>query len=111
MRHFKLPIAILVFGIAIFLSADHIFGVTRSNSVCDPSGGCSSPCVNGQSGSSETINASQLTMCSPQNLSNCSSNSTTNGVCGVHYSYSGSNCDATTITNSYYIYNYFCSSN
>jgi len=110
MRPVKLIIAILGISIASFISAHRVYAATDQNSVCNAGGGCIFPCAHGTSGSSQIIPASQLPQCSPQCYSTCSSNNgNANGVCGVFYSYSSWNCDPTTITNSYYIYQYYCS--
>jgi hypothetical protein len=109
MRKFNLMVALIsfIFGFAV-ITFRLIAGV-ESNSVCQAAGGCSFPCSNADSGSANLISASQVTQCSPQYYSTCTPG-TSYGVCGVYYQYSGQNCDPTTITNSYYDYNYFCSS-
>jgi hypothetical protein len=109
MRCFKSLLAIFSFGLVITAVTLPVHAVGNTNTVCSATGGCSSPCENAQDGGSgNLISASQLTQCSPELLANCSNNGTW-GVCGVNYSYSGPNCDPTTIDNSYYAYGYFCS--
>lgn len=109
MRQLK-PITLIV-GIffIIAVSALRLMATSPSNTICQATGGCSFPCSSSQNGqSSNLISASQLSQCSPQNLSNCPS-AGTYGVCGVFYIYSAPGCDPATIEDSTYDYNYFCS--
>jgi hypothetical protein len=107
MRRVKFLFVIAGFSILSFVFTLRVAAVGVSNTVCNPSGGCSFPCVNGTSGgSANIISASQLSQCSPAYGDNCSGG--TNGVCGVFYEYTGADCNAATIDNSYYVYGYYC---
>jgi hypothetical protein len=109
MRHFKFLIGFFGFVLVVFAVTLRVRAVGNTNTVCSPTGGCSAPCENaGNGGSGNIISASQQTQCSPDYLANCTPSSGNLGVCGVNYTYSGSNCDPTTIVNSYYVFGYFC---
>jgi len=109
MRRVKLLIAIFSFAFLVSALTLRVHAVGTTNTVCLPGGGCWAPCVNAQDkGSGRIIGASQLTQCSPEYLSNCSPSSGNWGICGVNYTYSGPNCDPTTIDNSYYEYGSYC---
>jgi hypothetical protein len=105
MQRIKRFTTALAFSTLIFVLTIKVGAV--SNTICLPGGGCWTQCVNaGDGGSGNIIGASQLRQCSPEYGSNCSGNNW--GVCGVNYTYSGPNCDPTTIENSYYVYSYYC---
>ena len=109
MRRFKLLVAIFSFALVVSAITLRVHAVGNTNTECSPTGGCSAPCVNaGDGGSGNIISASQITQCSPDYLANCSPSNGNCGICGVNYSYSGPNCDPTTIDNSYYEIAYFC---
>jgi hypothetical protein len=108
MRRIKYLFVIAGFSILSFALTLRVAAV-ETNSVCNASGGCSFPCVNGTSGSSsQIISASQTAQCSPEYMSDCTSNGGGESVCGVFYDYAGADCDATTIANSYYVYDFSC---
>jgi hypothetical protein len=106
MRSTKKLIGALCFGILSLVLTARLSAVTDSNTQCNASGGCSTPCSGGSGGSSKIISASQLPQCSPQAMSSCSGS--TQAVCGVVYTYSSGNCDPTTITDSQYTYSNCC---
>jgi hypothetical protein len=110
MRRAKFIFALAGLSISSFVLVLHVAACTTSNTVCRASGGCSSPCVNGTSGTSAIlISASQVSQCSPSYMSTCSSNDGFNiGVCGVFYHYTGANCDSGTIDDSYPVFSSYC---
>jgi hypothetical protein len=109
MRRVNFLFVIAGFSILSFVFNLRVAAVGVSNTVCNPSGGCSFPCVNGTSGtSSNIISASQIAHCSPSYGSNCPANGGGESVCGVLYHYTGADCDPSTIDLSYYIYDYSC---
>jgi hypothetical protein len=109
MRRLKLVFLIAGFSILSLVLTLRVAAVTVSNSECNASGGCTFPCVNGSSGtSSQIISASQTAHCSPAYGSNCPSGGGSDSVCGVFYHYTGADCDAATIDDSYYVYSYSC---
>ena len=107
MRRTQLLLSSVCFATLSLLVTYRVAAIIENNSVCNPSGGCQYPCINGRSGSARTISASQLSECSPQYMSNCPGGNNY-GVCGVSYTYTGPDCDATTINNSSYVYSYYC---
>src|ERR1022692_3965920 len=111
MRRFKLFYVVPSFALVVLAVTLRVCAVGPTNTECSPTGGCSSACVNASGGgSSNLISASQQTQCSPDYLGNCTPSNGNWGVCGVYYSYTGSNCDPTTIDNSYPAYGFFCGS-
>jgi hypothetical protein len=102
----KRVIAVLGFTAFILVVTAKLRAVTDNNTQCNASGGCFSPCSASGDGSTQTIGASQLPECSPQQMSNCSGG--TQAVCGVVYTYSSSDCDPTTISDSKYSYSHCC---
>ncbi len=109
MRRVKLLIGIFTFGILVFALTLRVHAVGGYGTICLPGGGCWSVCVNtGDGGSTKILGASQITECSPAYGSACSGTNGNWGVCGVEYNYSSSDCDPTTIDNSYYVYSFYC---
>ena len=106
MRKPNLLSVALCFAVLTLISDLRLLAVVQDGNACSAAGGCWVGCDGSLGSSSQTIGASQLTMCSPSTSDTCSGNG--NGVCGVTYSYSSSDCDPSTITDSYYCYSSFC---
>jgi hypothetical protein len=105
MSRAKFLLALAVFGVLTFTFTLRVAAIP-SGSVCESSGGCSSPCANSGSGSSIVMSASGSSQCSPASGSSCTGGGS--GVCGVYYHYTGANCDSGMIDNSYPVYSGNC---
>jgi hypothetical protein len=95
-------------AVAIFVLTAKLSAYSLNNTECNGGGGCWTACEASNGGSSQLIGASQVSECSPAKGYSCSGKNEV--VCGVQYTYTSTNCDPTTISNSYYSMSYTCGS-